>query len=297
MLVTVLFIFASLVGLFAGNLQNLMQPYDEFGTACGRASSKASNYPFLFLTTLDPKKWGENNVCVKECPEKDGVKIDCLPNKRVRDCNRDIKTVSTTLYMGRFCYPDGETLEDEIKKETAKQSGKQGFVDIKNSWILILIAFILSIIFGVLFLYSVRLCAATTITVIALSLIAVMVLLGMYFMRQFSRGNEMQFKTNDPYTWFLFATAICWLFAVIFGIVFFCFVYDKVKVSAKVMEISSFYLTENKKSLIIPVINAIVFLLYLTYYIIAGAYLATIGTPHVKEGVPFGTIEWTATLK
>lgn len=297
LLVTIVFIFISLVGLFAGNLNNLMQPYDEYGNACGRVP--VQDYPYLYLTTLDPKKWTKNNVCVKTCPEENGVDLDCFHNKRVKDCNSDIKVFSSTIYMGRFCYPDGETLEDEAKKKAAKHSdtGQQGFVDMKNSWILVLTAYFLAIIFGIIFLYSIRACAATTITVIAISLVVILMLLGMYFMRQFSRGNEMQFKTNDPYTWFLLATAICWLFSIIFGIVFFCFVYDRVKISAKVLEISSFYLIENKSAFLLPVITCTLFIFYLIYYIVSAAFLSTIGTSVPSDKVPFGKIEVSGITK
>lgn len=293
---TIVWAFTSIVGLFAGNLNNFMQPYDQSGNPCGRSLEGTQKYPFLYLTTLDPTKWAKNNVCVKQCPEAENSKIECFATKNITDCNRDIKILSTTLVMNRFCYPDGQKLEDEVAGEVNTKPTNKSFLDFSDSWLTILMAFLLTVIISCLFLLSVRLCSLITIYSIAVSLIVVMVILGIFFMKQFSKGKEVQFSTGNMYTWFLLGTAVCWLFGIFFGIFFFCFFLDNVKISAKVLEISGYYLSENKIALLLPILSSVVFVVYQFYYFIAGTYLFTIGYTEAQEGLPFGKIKWSKVM-
>ena len=53
-------------GFLNGNLENVLQPYDEAGNACGEGKLEA--YPYVYWADSTSKSMVEKTVCVKACP-------------------------------------------------------------------------------------------------------------------------------------------------------------------------------------------------------------------------------------
>lgn len=72
---------SSVYGFINGNLDNVLQPYDEAGNACGRG--KLETYPYVYWTDSASKSMVEKTVCVKKCPKGPNEIIECSPTKTV----------------------------------------------------------------------------------------------------------------------------------------------------------------------------------------------------------------------
>jgi len=70
----------TIVGIVNGNVGKYLAPIDGNYNICGY-DSNVKDYPKLYLPVLagTPSEIFGSGVCVKECPKKNGGKLECAP--------------------------------------------------------------------------------------------------------------------------------------------------------------------------------------------------------------------------
>jgi len=98
-------------GLAKGNVLKLIGPVDGAHNICG-ADVDFTDYKHLYISNLESgndnlKDIFKSGICVKECPKKDGKKIECKPTPEVPDCNSASVTDKEyeTIEVVGYCFP------------------------------------------------------------------------------------------------------------------------------------------------------------------------------------------------
>ena len=127
-------VFGMMYGMTYGNLQNIGQPYDSNGNACGRGA--AEDFPVLFFNTWVPNPAAVTDTwCVAECPTVEGQDIKCYADKG-RKCV-DIDTYPSYKYLNRFCLAsqDSDTLKTlfDNKPQSVLTTGATNLAGLKTN--------------------------------------------------------------------------------------------------------------------------------------------------------------------
>lgn len=161
----------------------MASPFDPDGRQCGYG--EAANYPYLYYT--QPDYDSTQYVCLAECPPTNNNRLDCLTNRKVPDCNIDVKIYDSYAFVS-VCIPTDTSQATKIESFLNEKEIEKGFKDIKTSWTVILLSVFLSLIVSFFFLCFMKFCGGVMIWGIILLILLTLFLLG--FECIYDSGNE-----------------------------------------------------------------------------------------------------------
>lgn len=285
---TIASLVAGFHGLTNGQTENILQPFDSSGNACGRG--KLAAYKYLYFNDISMTEWTKENVCVAECPLEDDTKIDCYPNNQIKECG-DLKSVQSVGFAKRFCWPKNQKMTETAKEQFRKLFQQEAFGDVMDSWQVLLISFIFAFFVSVIYLWMLETCALVIVTICIVLFMAAITVLGVALYQ-----THLGLKTNDdPHDddsmVYFYLTIL--VFAVEFILLLcFCCLWSRIKLAARIIEATADYLTDVKRVILIPVILVIVLLAYIMWFVYAGAHIFSIGTVKHDPEYPWGEIIW-----
>ena len=283
----VFMIVGSIYGLRNGDLDKIAQPYDSVGSPCG--TGNASNFGYLFFNA--PQSLDLNNrstVCVKECPTSNTSSLACLTNTNTTDCSK-LEPYETKLIAERFCMPYSDSIKSSINKKLSGARIETVIDDLKSSWVLFLIALLAALVMSVIFSYLIQWCAGLIITVIILGLIGSLLVLG-FLLR--SEGIKREARNDDQAIYFTVGSWICFGLDIFF---FFslCCLWSRISLAISIIQATSEMITDYFYVLIVPIINIVLFLVFITYWIWIAAYIYSSGDSRYTPGSSYGTMIWS----
>lgn len=288
LLATVASIVAAIYGLSKGNTDNILQPFDSSGNACGRG--ELVEYQYLYFNEVTMTDWTKKNACVKSCPIADDTKIDCFKNKEVTDCG-DLKSKASYAFADRFCWPKNQAMAEKVKTGFQKLFKQEAFGDVMDSWKILLFCFVIAFLISIVYLWFLETCALTIVTLVIVLFIAALTVLGLFLYR-----THLGLKTNDdPHDddnkTYLYLAIGVWAVEIIL-IMCFCCLWSRIKLAARIIEATADYLTDIKRIIIIPLILVFVLLVYILWWVYSGAHIFSIGDVVHDQEYPWGEIKW-----
>ena len=275
-------------GVLKGNPSNIVQPYDSSSNACGRDKAKA--YPYLYLTTANPATWGKKNVCVKECPQQDGVKLDCLPNKEVTACSQ-IKAINTFFFANRYCIPQSDFVSDKSMAAFKALKYEKLYADATNSWRVLLISAGIAIIISFMYVLLLEFCGAVILYLVMLGFLVAMTFLGWYFYSSSKMIGEGKAQNSDDSNLYLYLAYGVWGIEAVFLCCMICLC-SQIDLATDIVEMTADYITDVMRVIFVPLISLTLLGAYLYWAIYSGAMFFSIGEIHHEKGDIWGSIKW-----
>ncbi len=103
----------AIYGFTKGDLNNIAQPYDSDGNACGRG--KLEDFSYIYINDPFSTSYSKNMICIRRCPEEATEPVECYPNTDIKKCS-DIKVYKSYGFANRICIPRDKTLTDTVRK-------------------------------------------------------------------------------------------------------------------------------------------------------------------------------------
>jgi len=261
-------IVAVVYGFTNGNLENIAQPYDDVGNACG-VPGPTLEFNYLFVTSPN---------------------IECFTNSNVTDCSKVISYKTTAVT--EFCIPD---VSDYMKgfNEKLKDLGSETLVqDISNSWMLFLICLGAAFLISALYCLLLEYCAGLIITILIVALLGGLITLGFLLKAEhdgIQSGERPGSDNKDFYKW---GYIISWVLAGVLTCLV-CCMWSRIVLAVKIIQATADFITDYQQVLLVPVLSIILFVAYISYWVYTGAYIFSTGKTEFVKGRAFGKIKWT----
>lgn len=296
-------IFLAFYGFIKGNPKNIMQPYDSSGNACGRGD--VANYPFLYLTTVNPKEWTKRNACVKACPESESSNVECFTNAEITNCD-SLESKKAYNFGNRFCVPS-QAMEAATATAKASAAGfsfghtfetfqREAYGDVIDAWQVFLVSIVVAIIISIIYLCLLETCALTMIIGMMIAMLVALGLLGLLFFRSYQTTQTDADPKNDNDKLYLYLAYVTWGVTAILTCCF-CCLYSQINLAAKIIEATADYITDYSRIIIVPIITLAMLIAYLIWWMYSGAYIFSIGTLEYNGQYPWGEVKWTKLQK
>lgn len=72
-----------------------------------------------------------------------------------------------------------------------------------------------------------------------------------------------------------------------------CCLWSRILLVARIIQATADYITDIKKIVVVPIIFITLMLSYTTYWVISGAYIASMGEVEHNPRVPWGSVKWS----
>lgn len=287
-LLTVGSVVAAFHGFAKGNTDNILQPYDSSGNACGRG--KLEDYQYLYFNDIKLSDWTKQTICVKNCPLVDDSKIDCYPNKEFPQCT-DLKSKASYSFANRFCWQKNVEMSSKLKEGFRKLFKQEAFGDVLDSWKVLVFCFAIAFVVSVIYLWMLETCALVIVTIVLLLFTAALTLLGIFLYQ-----THLGLKTNDdPHDdddkTYLYLCIAVFVIEFIF-ILCFCCLWSRIKLAARIIEATADYITDIKRLIFIPLVLTFVLVAYVLWWVYSGAHIFSIGRVKHDPEYPWGDIIW-----
>ena len=241
------------------------------------------------------------SVCVKTCPKKTDVNIECMVNDDVAVCpsgpaadmasGAPVILFDTHDVMG-YCIPEYDDIKEFGSQLYAQMDGSTGGAmsrymrDIQLSWWVLLIALFLSLVVTIVYLW---LLYYITKPLLYGSLIGVL-LFGLLFTgfsaKQFMDAMPDTEDKNSALTLTCIAGVCTLLWCCCL-----CWIWRGLAIGASIMQCAGQFLSKNPSIVRGPFITFFLTVPVLVWWILTNVYLYSIGTPIYVEGDMFPTIE------
>ena len=280
-------------GYSNGNLENIAQPYDDTGNACG--VDKILKWNYLFVTSpdnLDLKK--RHNVCTTGCPKGESEKIDCYTNSNVTDCST-LKSYATTA-VSEYCIPDISKYMEGFNEKMKGLGAETVIQDISNSWVLFLICMAAAFFISLIYCFLLEYCAGLIITVLIIALFAGLATLGYFFKEEYEEIHSGQRPSSDSENFYYYLWIICWVLAGVL-VCMVCCLWSRIVLAVQIIQATADFITDYQTVMLVPVFSVILFLGYITYWIWGGLNIFSVGWTEFVPGRAYGKMRWTNETK
>lgn len=280
-------------GLSTGNLENIAQPFDEDGNKCGENNVK--DYPLLFFgypnsTNLKRRA----TVCVKVCPLTNDTNVLCYPNKNVTSCDQ-LYSYESFPFVDRFCIPYSKDAMTEVKAKIKGLEAESLLQDVKGSWLAFLICLASAFLISAAYCYLLEYCAGFVVTVLILALFCGLTTLGFLFHIKYTGIMNDSDPSNDS-DFYKYLAIASWSSAGILALMV-CCMWSRIMLAIRIIQAAADFVTDYQRLLMVPVINTLAVFVYLTIWVITGAYIFSVGEAVYQEGQVYGRIVWNTTTR
>jgi len=305
------FIAVAIVGYKKGNPDLILYPFDIAGHQCGRPATVTSDYKYLYF--VSPAELSAYSVCVKHCSDPCGTLfittfVNCtdksfkmmLPNKSPE--TNDVYNASGLL---RFCLP--EKISDQTSKfgnyfgAVAAKLNDSGSLewakDIMETWPVVLYVLGASIVFSILYLLLLRLCAMVIILLSIVVIICGLVGFGYFLSKEADDDypSDTQAKAHQTLkilSYCLYGGAA--LFALII-----LFMWRRIKLAVAITKSAVIFMGEVCNIMIIPFLNFLVVVGMVCFWVFALVYLYSCGSVDSSRTTfnTFGNVKWDNTTR
>ena len=135
-------------------------------------------------------------LCVKDCPQTEEEKLDCLPNTDVTSCN-DVKTYQTFKFASRICIPRNHQMSNNVFVKMNVNIWEENIKDIKDSWPVLILLLVCTILLSCIFFYLIEYCASLMIFLMLIGSICALIIFGFYNWSQYNRVIEESVVKQD----------------------------------------------------------------------------------------------------
>ena len=308
------FIAVAIVGYKKGNPDLILYPFDTAGHQCGRPATVTSDFKYLYFVSPALEEFSVSSVCVKHCDNPCGTTfatkwVNCtndeftimLPDNKLLK-NNPVYEASGLLH---FCLPDKllDSADDTAGYFAAvaaklNDSGNLEWAkDIMETWPVVLYVLGASIVFSILYLILLRLCA---LVIILISIVAIECgLAGFgYFLYKEAEDDypsDTQTKAHDT----LKILAYClWGGAILFALII-LFMWRRIKLAVAITKSAVIFMGQVCNIMIIPFLNFLVVVGMVCLWIFALVYLYSCGTVDSSRETfnTFGNVKWDNTTR
>lgn len=305
------FIAVAIVGYKKGNPDLILYPFDTAGHQCGRPATATSDYKYLYF--VSPAELSLYSVCVKHCDDPCGTSfstkwVTCIGDEfTMKNPDGSIKTNEKYGASGllHFCLP--EKISDLTSSASSyftavaaklNDSGNLEWAkDIMETWPVVLYVLGASIVFSILYLILLRLCA---LAIILISIVAIECgLAGFgYFLYKEAEDDypsDTQTKAHDT----LKILAYClWGGTILFALII-LFMWRRIKLAVAITKSAVIFMGQVCNIMIIPFLNFLVVVGMVCLWIFALVYLYSCGTVDSSRETfnTFGNVKWDNTTR
>ena len=276
-------------GVSNGNLENIAQPYDDVGNACG-VPGPTLEFNYLFVTSpnsLDLTK--RHNLCVKGCPKSEDEKVLCYPNKNVTDCSQ-VKAYACSNIV-EFCIPSAKDFIQGFNEKLKGIGSETAVEDISNSWDLFLICLVCAFVISAIYCYMLEYCAGLIITTLILTLFGGLIFLGFLLRKEYRQLDASERPSTDNKQVYYYGHILCWVLAGVLAVAV-CCMFSRISLAIKIIQATADFITDYQTVLLVPILNIVLFVGYLSYWVYGGAHLWSTGKTEFVQGRPYGRVIW-----
>jgi len=319
---------ASIYGWANGDPDQLLIGWDSDQNGCGY-STATKDYPYLYWPQIPGdeqlKQISEGDtsqvasllnygVCVKECPKSTGA-VDCKPTQHIvdstpqfyKDCEYYPDEVGglvafrydTKEFLGHYCLPDGAyteygNMKDKFKdlffESAVGDAGTQYAYDIAKTWPVILVASIITVMIGYLYIFIMKRFMGIAIWFFLAFTLFVLGAVGCVSYFYARPKYDDTDPTKDYVTYFayvMFGLTAVYLLCV-------CCCCNSIRLAIAVFEATCDYINTNKLVLVLPFVTCIVSFIWYVIWLSAAIFIFSVGTPESREGFEYVTeIKWS----
>lgn len=206
-----------------------------------------------------------------------------LPNDEYPATTYELKSWDYDTYvLAGFCIPDLEKSDykDEFYKQLNKQMG--GFSkymhDLKESWQLILVMGIASLVITLIYLFLLR---WITKPLLYVSLFLILIFGALVTVWCFRRMGEFPEGTDD-YKFAMAGAIVAGILTALY-VLFLCCNWTNIAIGADIMAAAGDFVSTNPRIAIVPLVCYLLFLPIVLWYSAVNVYLYSLGTPKYVE--------------
>lgn len=263
--------FLFFVGMFAtaiygyihGDPSKLITPFDSDGNQCG--TGELSEFKYIWWP--NPVSSINSAACVVECPQEDDLS-NCFENSKIEEC--PISTNNSTLYLERFCLPDGMSdviLENFLSDGLTKYMG-----DMVICWWVFLVMSLIILVLCIIYLILLR-CFAKPMIYISFTLILVLLVGGGAYVFSQSKNYEDGDNTKSVMKWM---GILLWIIACIYLVILLCCC-GRIRMGIAIMEATSNFVRDTMSIFFVPIIFFAFIIVWIFYWVISAVYVYSVG--------------------
>lgn len=296
------YIFVSIQGVSEGNLENLAETFDSNNKPCGR--NERLDYPYLYVNDFNFNKKDNKMLCVKSCPKDNTTAItDCYEAANIK-CS-DLTPYKSFEIAERICLPDVTKNADYVKFHVYINIVQQYYIDIKNSFHVILLCLLFAIIIAFIYYYLLKYFAGCFVYLMLIGFFFGLLALAylsynrylilkteediaagaeqLFTMEDFENMMPKEAKTYKIMTITFLALSFLYL-------IFLCISFKSIKKTIKVIKIASKFINDVRSVVIFPFFTIIVYIIITAAFIILFGYLYSVGEIKPSDFFFIGTI-------
>lgn len=76
-----------------------------------------------------------------------------------------------------------------------------------------------------------------------------------------------------------------------------CCLWSRIRLAIQVIQATADFITDYQLVLLVPIINIVILLLFILYWLYSGAYIFSVGTPEYVEGRNYARVKWNGTTR
>lgn len=276
-------------GFVKGDLNNIAQPFDSDGFACGKGDRL--EYRFLFIDNPYSAKFNENMVCVRECPAENGQVVDCVPNTDIKKCD-DMKVYGSYGFANRLCVPISGITVDSVKKRINITYITNAVEDIKDALWILVVMIVISFIICFVWYYLTQYCAGIMITLMLVGSLTALILFGALSWKRYTNLIQESDYNKDTASTFKNTAIVLWVLAGIFLLLILCLI-SRIRIGAKMIAAAADFITDQPSVMFVPIFFTLKNAVFILLWVIAFAYTFSNGTIRYDPGDLFGDMVWT----
>ena len=291
-----------MLALKNGDLSKIARPYDSDGNACGFVlKNNLTEFKYLYFNL--PSVGGNllsKSICISSCPKASNETVACYPTSNITKCS-DIVSYETTDFLSGFCVPTSQEL---LVKVGSLFSGLniESFLEsvFLNKFILCMavgVAFALSYMYSVLLEY----CTWLIVTISILGIFAAGIFLSILSWRRYKElmssppaDGQDQYSSNASfYKW---VAIVLWIFLSLLLLIIVC-LFSRIQLAIHVIMAAADFVTDASGIILVPVLMIVASVMYLGFWIFAGAQIMSTGEVYHNPNYPWGKIKLDEPLK
>lgn len=291
-------VYTFIVGYSNSKFHKLVRPYDSDGNPCGvKDIEDLTNFKYLYFNTKDKVKANLSllAVCVNKCPTSESDSIIKFPTKELPD-GSVFWAKKTEVLWGRFCIPteQKELFENVIGQFYMLTLGTL-FEGVRGETTLFIIFAGISLVAAYIYSRLLRWWARFSVYTTFLTLPGFLITLIIIFSEQYRYLIRLSGKAPEEASSTIKNTASLYLFlfVALISLIVLLFVMgillcDRIRLSIRVIQAASDFITDIRRIQIVPVILYILMVGYFTLWWTMVINLYSDGTCVYAKGYAWG---------